>query len=110
MSPVEPIRGGQAAATAESPPDDAPPGEELSGQGGLSWEQLADMGDLDSDEMGPIEGSSPSLALPLKGAATKITLEQATERIGPQVLQALGEYFNGSLVAVRPPDEKDHLF
>lgn len=39
-----------------------------------------------------------------------ITIDKAAERLGPKVLQALDEKFNGSLVEVRAPDERDLLF
>ena len=39
-----------------------------------------------------------------------ISVEQAAERLGPKVLEALEKRFNGSLVKVRLPDESDLLF
>jgi len=37
-------------------------------------------------------------------------LEEASQRLGPDVLQALEGRFNGSLAEIRALDEKDHLF
>ena len=42
--------------------------------------------------------------------ASTLTLKKATVRIGPKILQALEEKFNGSLAELRAPDEKDQLF
>jgi len=39
-----------------------------------------------------------------------LTLEEATERLGPGILQALEGKFNGSLAEIRVPDEKDQFF
>jgi len=39
-----------------------------------------------------------------------LTLEEATVRIGPEVLQTLAAKFNGSLTGLRLPDAKDQLF
>ncbi len=39
-----------------------------------------------------------------------VTVEDASERLGPKVLRALEQNFNGSLTQVRTPDEKDLLF
>lgn len=68
---------------------------------------------IGSGEEDPSEESGIRLPLPLmppKAEAIPISLEQAAKRIGHGVLQVLEEKFNGSLVAVRPPDERDHLF
>jgi hypothetical protein len=42
--------------------------------------------------------------------APTLSLEEAGERLGPQVLQALEDRFNGSLAEIRVLDEKDQLF
>ena len=39
-----------------------------------------------------------------------ITVEEATQRLGPQVMAALATKFNGNLTDVRYPDENDMLF
>jgi hypothetical protein len=39
-----------------------------------------------------------------------LTLQQATDRLGPDILQALKTKFNGSLAEVRAPDQKDQFF
>lgn len=39
-----------------------------------------------------------------------LTLEEATARIGPEVLKTLAAKFNGSLTGLRLPDGKDQLF
>lgn len=39
-----------------------------------------------------------------------ITAEEATKRLGPKVMAALADKFNGSLTDVRYPDENDMLF
>jgi hypothetical protein len=40
----------------------------------------------------------------------KLTVDEAAQRLGPKVLQVLEEKFNGSLVEVRSPDERDLFF
>ncbi len=92
------------------PTEEAPVAAEESGQEGISWESLPEFDGIDVDGTESDAAALPELGLPPSGPAPKITLEQAMERIGSPVLKALGEYFNGSLVAVRSPDEKDHLF
>lgn len=42
--------------------------------------------------------------------APSISIEQAAQRIGPKVLGVLQEKFNGSLIEVRAPDNKDQFF
>ena len=39
-----------------------------------------------------------------------ITVIEATERLGPKVMAALADKFNGSLTDIRYPDEDDMLF
>lgn len=39
-----------------------------------------------------------------------ITIEEASARLGPQVIAALAAKFNGDLTEVRNPDEDDMLF
>ena len=39
-----------------------------------------------------------------------ITVEEATQRLGPNVVAALAAKFNGSLTDIRYPDEDDMLF
>jgi hypothetical protein len=39
-----------------------------------------------------------------------MSAEEATQRLGPKVMAALSEKFNGSLMDVRYPDENDMLF
>lgn len=39
-----------------------------------------------------------------------LTLEEAGERLGPGILQALESKFNGSLAEIRATDEKDQFF
>jgi hypothetical protein len=39
-----------------------------------------------------------------------ITAEEATQRLGPKVMAALADKFNGSLTDIRYPDENDMLF
>ncbi len=52
--------------------------------------------------------SAPAAA-PASGAPL-MTREDATHRLGPNVLAALEAKFNGSLTDVRYPDENDMLF
>lgn len=50
---------------------------------------------------------------PIPGFTTEtpqLTVEEAAQRLGPKVLQLLEEKFNGSLIDVRSPDERDVLF
>ena len=46
----------------------------------------------------------------VKASEPTLTIEEASARLGPRVLQALEDKFNGSLVQVRAPDAKDQLF
>ena len=39
-----------------------------------------------------------------------ITIEEAAQRLGPNVIAALAAKFNGSLTDVRYPDEEDMLY
>ncbi|MGB0744803.1 MAG: hypothetical protein ACPGSB_09785 [Opitutales bacterium] len=43
-------------------------------------------------------------------AGPTLTLDEASARLGPEVLQALETKFNGKLCEVRVIDEKDQLF
>lgn len=69
--------------------------------------------DISSEPSAEYEGTAfTDTALPV-GLATKpstLTLEEASTRIGPKVLQALEEKFNGNLIEVRARNEKDQFF
>jgi hypothetical protein len=56
--------------------------------------------------------SSPKKSVPkvIPSGKPLITLEEATRRLGPTVLAALSDKFNGSLTDIRFPDENDLLF
>ena len=59
----------------------------------------------------PLEVAEESPALEaVPPAEATLTLEEATARLSPKVLQALEDKFNGSLIQVRATDEKDQLF
>jgi len=46
----------------------------------------------------------------MQSDSSLITVDQAAQRLGPVVLAALSDQFNGSLTAVRSPDQNDRLF
>lgn len=62
----------------------------------------------------PIPAVATTEASPEFTAATgtqpTLTLQEATDRLSPEILQALEDKFNGSLVELRAPDEKDQFF
>jgi hypothetical protein len=71
--------------------------------------------DLLADELRaetPAEPSAPATAASVARAAGPplISSELASQRIGPKILAALREKFNGSLTDIRYPDENDMLF
>ncbi len=39
-----------------------------------------------------------------------LSLEEASRKVGPEVLEVLDKRFKGKLTGVRHPDERDHLF
>jgi hypothetical protein len=47
---------------------------------------------------------------PAETVAAKLTVEEASAKIGEKVLQALEGKFNGQLTEVRAPDQKDLFF
>ena len=55
----------------------------------------------------PLPESTPPEPIP---KPLKLTVDEAAHRLGPKVLQVLEEKFNGSLVEVRSPDERDVFF
>ena len=55
----------------------------------------------------PLPESTPPGPIP---EPLKLTVDEAAQRLGPKVLQVLEEKFNGSLVEVRSPDERDLFF
>ena len=65
---------------------------------------------LEESSATPAPPVSDSPILGLTAETPQLTLEEAAQRLGPQVLQLLEEKFNGSLVEVRSPDERDVLF
>lgn len=59
----------------------------------------------------PGEFSRGGASKPVGGQSGEplITVEEATQRLGPKVMAALADKFNGELTVVRHPDEKDLL-
>ena len=55
----------------------------------------------------PAEKAAPKV---IHSGEPLITVEEATRRLGPQVMAALAAKFNGNLTDVRYPDESDMLF
>lgn len=59
----------------------------------------------------PLEAPEPGARdADLPDAASLITVTKAADRLGPKVIAALEEKFNGRLVNVRLPDTHDLIF
>lgn len=62
------------------------------------------------DEVDDVEVFKGDLPVLAQAQSVLIKMESVIETLGPRVLAALDQKFNGSLTLVRYPDENDLLF
>lgn|GEM_PF-4041832 len=62
------------------------------------------------DEVDDVEVFKGELPVLAQAQSVLIKMESVIEALGPRVLSALDQKFNGSLTLVRYPDENDLLF
>ncbi len=77
--------------------------------------ELSDSGEVTAEELEAVDASLDAMMLEESGTAlntgnTLLSIDEAREKISPEILEVLNKKFKGSLTQTRHLDERDQIF